>query len=85
MKQNKKDLRKIHPRDAYNEMDENLALTEFRQEAHEIANTAQVKFTDIKISYHSVVDEYCIYIKGAWSGYLDDWVEQGHVRPERFQ
>lgn len=85
MKPNKKELRKIHPRDAYNEMDENLALTEFRQEAHEIAKVAKVKFTDIKITYHCIEDEYCIYIKGSWSGYLDGWQEQGHVRSERFQ
>ncbi|MCY9861406.1 hypothetical protein OTK49_02595 [Vibrio coralliirubri] len=81
MKTHKRQLKKIHPRDAFDDIHKNLALSEFKPEAHEIAEEANVKITDIEISYHSAVDEYCIYIKGNWSGYLDGWREQGHVRP----
>lgn len=45
----------------------------------EIANTAGVDTKAVKIMPCLPVGEDCIYINGKWSGYVEEWREQGHV------
>lgn len=57
----------------------NLAEMEFKFVADEIVkNNPKIKYKDIFIDYHEVVSEYCIYIKGKWSGYVDEWYIEGY-------
>lgn len=57
-----------------------LAKTVFRDDAIEIATYAGIPTSDVTIIRCPPVGEDCVYIKGVWSGYLDGWVEQGHIK-----
>lgn len=46
-------------------------LLQFRKD---IAQTAGVEVKDIRITWCGPVNEYCIYIKNKWSGYLE-WTD----------
>lgn len=57
----------------------NLAEMEFKFVADEIVkNNPKIKYKDIFIDYHEVVSEYCVYIKGEWSGYLEPHQVDGY-------
>lgn len=63
----------------------NLALMEFKFIADEIVkNNANVKYSDIFISYHYNAAEYCIYIKDKWSGYVEEWYVEGYKSHEDY-
>lgn len=63
----------------------NLALMEFRFVADEIVkNNSNIKYSDIFIDYHCNASEYCIYIKGKWSGYVEQWQIDGYKNHEDY-
>lgn len=56
---------------------------EYKQIVSEIAKTAGVDIKAVKIIPCLPVGEDCIYINGKWSGYVEGWREQGHVRMKK--
>lgn len=59
--------------------DYDLSKKEFKFIVDLILNeNSDLKRNDIFIHWHAIVGEYCIYIKGKWSGYVDDWMIDGY-------
>ncbi len=58
----------------------NLAEMEFKFVADEIIrNHPEIKYKDIFIDYHYDAAEYCIYVKGKWSGYVEQYYSEGYL------
>lgn len=63
----------------------NLAEMEFKFVADEIIkNHPEIKYKDIFINYHYNAAEYCIYINGKWSGYVEQYHIEGYSSYEDY-
>lgn len=62
-----------------------LSQTEFKFVCDLIlAKDSTLRSSDIFIHWHAVVGEYCIYIKGVWSGYVEHWHFEGYESYEEY-
>lgn len=57
--------------DEHHQPHTDYSKTIFRKEAHKIAKESNITVGEVKITYCAPVAEYCIYVNGKWSGYLD--------------
>ena len=64
----------------------NLAEMEFKHVADEIVKNSKgkIKHSDIFIYWHGPVAEYCLNIKGVWSGYVYDFQILGYKDHEDY-
>lgn len=64
----------------------NLAEMEFKHIADEIVmkSNGKIKHSDIFIYWHAPVAEYCLNIKGKWSGYVYEFQILGYKDHEEY-
>lgn len=56
-----------------------LLKKEFRTFGWEICRRTGLTFDDIYIHWHEMVQEYVVYIKDEFAGYIDGFWQQGHI------